>query len=231
MALGKTFAYDELFKIRSSFSNHRFENGVIYIDDFYENADDIYEMINQRSIPMWKYNPERDSENGTRYTDARIVDKIGHPTRLWEMELNRILDLCRQYWWKGNYYYDDLFEVNCFQTIEEFDTKYQHYPHIDSELSTPDELATLNMLIYLDKVEDGGTAVYNGEWISNNEAQQLLYPVGDLFEIDHIIEHKFNRCVIFPGNRMHGAWIDDYNNYTDGNWRLTQVRFFHPSNN
>ena len=230
MALQKTFAYDELFKIRPSFNNHEFddEHKVLIIDDFYENAEDIYEAINQRSYPMWKYSPERDSENGERYLDARIVDKIGHPTRLHNMEMQRVLNLCRQYWWKGDYHWADLFEVNCFQTITEYDTNYQHYPHIDSELSCPDEFATLNMLIYLDKEENGGTAIYGGEWISNNEDKALLYPVEDLFNLEHVIEAKFNRCVIFPGNRMHGAWCDDYAAYSGDKWRFTQVRFFHP---
>jgi len=36
--------------------------------------------------------------------------------------------------------------------------------------------------------------------------------------------------VIFPGNRMHGAYIDDYNKYLE-NWRFTQVTFFHPEEN
>jgi len=58
----------------------------------------------------------------------------------------------------------------------------------------------------------------------------LLYPVEDRFTIERIIPHKFNRCVIFPGNRMHGAYIDDYNKYKD-NWRFTQVTFFHPEGN
>lgn len=233
MALGKTWTYDELFKIRPSFDNHVFDkkNEVIIIDDFYENPEDIHEMISQRGYPMWKYNPERDSENGKRYNDARIVDKIGHPTRLHHMEMQRVLDLCRKYWFKGEYYWDDLFEVNCFQTLTEFDPTYQHYPHIDSPVYETNEASTLNMLIYLDKIEDGGTAVYGGEWISNNEDKALLYPVEELFNLEHVIEHKFNRCVIFPGNCMHGAYINDYKNYCDDRWRFTQVRFFHPQGN
>ena len=32
-------------------------------------------------------------------------------------------------------------------------------------------MATLNMLVYMDKEEDGGTAIYGGEWITNREEQ------------------------------------------------------------
>ena len=86
------------------------------------------------------------------------------------------------------------------------------------------------MLVYMDKEEDGGTAVYDGEWITNDENMSLLYPVEDRFTIERIIPHKFIRCVIFPGNRMHGAYIEDYNKYKD-KWRFTQVIFYHPEGN
>tara|TARA_B100001121_G_C18648161_1_gene602713 strand:- start:1018 stop:1344 length:327 start_codon:yes stop_codon:yes gene_type:complete len=88
-------------------------------------------------------------------------------------------------------------------------------------------LSTLNFLVYLDKEEDGGTAVYDGEWITNDEDMSLLYPVEERFSIERVIPAKFNRAVIFPGNRMHGAYIEDYNKYID-NWRFTQVLFYRP---
>ena len=141
------------------------------------------------------------------------------------------MDICRRYFWKGEYSFQSIIEVNCFQTIEVFDNKLQHYPHIDSELDCASNQATLNMLVYLDKEEDGGTAIYGGEWIHNDEQHNLLYPVEDLFTVEHIIPAKFNRCVIFPGNRLHGAWIDDYNKFTGDKWRYTLVRFFHPWGN
>ena len=84
------------------------------------------------------------------------------------------------------------------------------------------------MLVYLDKEEDGGTAVYEGTWITNNEQESLLYPVEDDFVLERVIPAKFNRCVVFPGNRLHGAYINDYNKYTGDKWRFSQVTFFHP---
>ena len=63
----------------------------------------------------------------------------------------------------------------------------QHYPHIDSALNTPDHLSTLNMLVYLDKQEDGGTAIYDGEWITNDENMALLYPVEERFNLRQVI--------------------------------------------
>ena len=45
-------------------------------------------------------------------------------------------------------------------------------------------MATLNMLVYMDKEEDGGTAIYGGEWITNREEQGLLYRVEDRFKLE-----------------------------------------------
>ena len=70
--------------------------------------------------------------------------------------------------------------------------------------------------------------MYGGEWITNDEAHSLLYPVEERFTIEHIIPAKFNRAVIFPGNRLHGAYIEDYTKYSGDKWRFSQVQFFHP---
>jgi hypothetical protein len=214
--------------MKGSFADAKFDGFCLTIDDFYENAEDLYQHLTNRDYPMWKYNPESPTRNVIDYYDCRIVDKVGHPTRIYETEHQRILDVCRRYWHKGEYNWSRLYEFNCFKTGEITNSRFQHYPHIDSKLDMPDNCATLNMLVYLDKEEDGGTAVYDGEWITNDENMNVLYPVEERFNIRTMIKAKFNRCVIFPGNYMHGAWIDNYNKYID-NWRFTQVTFFHPN--
>ena len=225
--MNKVYSNDELYRL-SPVLKPEFRDGVIYIDDFYENAEDIYDMITSRSYPLWKYNAEAgETRNGVDYYDCRIVDKNGHPTREYFNEHNRILDICRKHWHKGDYSWDMIYEFNCFKPINEISNDLQHYPHIDSTLGTPDENSTLNFLVYMDKVEDGGTAVYGGEWVTNDENINLLYPVEERFSIEKVIEHKFNRAVIFPGNCMHGAYINDYSKYKD-DWRFTQVTFYSP---
>lgn len=224
----KTFILDDLFKFSSNF-NAEFDGFALTIDNFYENAEDLHDWIQNRQYPMWKYSKERPSRNGIDYNDCRITDKIAHPTRIYESEMERLLNLCRKYFHKGEYNWDRIYEFNCFQTLSVFDIKMQHYPHTDSELNCPDDESTLNMIVYMDKQESGGTAVYNGTWLSNDEQLNVLYPVEERFEIERIIPAKFNRCVIFPGNRIHGAWIEDYNKYSGDSWRFTQATFFHPS--
>ena len=225
----KVYAMDELFK-QSPVLDHTFdeETQVLTIDNYYENPEAIYEWLCNRQYPLWKYNSERQTMNGVNYNDCRITDKVAHPTRIYFAEMERLLNICRLYFHRGEYNWDMIQEFNIFQTIGVYDTKVQHYPHIDSELSTPDETSTLNFLVYLDKEESGGTAVYGGEWITNDESHNLLYPVEERFTIEHIIPAKFNRAVVFPGNRLHGAYIDDYTKYSGDSWRFSQVQFFHP---
>ena len=99
--MNKVYSNDELYRL-SPVLKPEFRDGVIYIDDFYENAEDIYDMITSRSYPLLKYNAEAgETRNGIDYYDCRIVDKNGHPTREYFNEHNRILDICRKHWHKG----------------------------------------------------------------------------------------------------------------------------------
>ena len=49
-----------------------------------------------------------------------------------------------------------------------------------------------------------------------------------VFDVKNIIPAKFNRLVMFPGNCLHGGYIEDYSKYSGDNWRYSQVTFFHP---
>tara|TARA_A100001015_G_scaffold38437_1_gene42271 strand:- start:7672 stop:8367 length:696 start_codon:yes stop_codon:yes gene_type:complete len=229
--MNKAFITDDLFEISKKI-DPQWDGHTITIDNFYENAEDIYEWLENQQYPLWKYNPDRETQkNGVEYNDCRLVSRIPHITRRFTQKMDMIYDICRQYFWKGDYdLHDNVYEFNCFQTLKHFDSTLQHFPHIDSKLDTPNELSTLNMIVYLDKEESGGTACYHGEWIKNDESRNLLYPVKDIFELERIIPAKFNRCVIFAGNRIHGAWIDDYNKYSEesGKWRYNHVNFLIP---
>jgi hypothetical protein len=197
------------------------------IDNFYEDPEAVYNHLSRREIPLWKYNEERESPNGRDYIDARIVDKIGHPTRLYDNSIERVLDICREKWHKGRYDWSHLIEVNCFKTINVFDTHLQHYPHIDGNFEDADDEAVINCLVYLDKQDNGGTAVYENSWAPNMEHAGLLQPVEEMMDLKCIIPAKYNRAVLFTGNKMHGAYITDYNAFVDY-YRYTQVYFFHP---
>lgn len=224
----KTHDVVELLKFRDV-RDYVFEDNCIVIDDFYENIEDIHDYLTSRnSYPLWKYDAESDTRNSIDYNDCRVIDKIAFPNRVITSRYENLLNVCRKFYHRGEYHFDWVFEVNCFQTKTVFDSNLQHYPHIDSDFGAPDDFCTLNMIVYLDKQEDGGTAVYDGAWIRNNESINLLYPVEEEFELNKVIEHKYNRCVIFPGNRLHGAYINNYESYSGDKWRYAQVNFFVP---
>ena len=95
---------DELFK-QSPVLEHTFdkETQVLTIDNYYENPEAIYEWLCNRQYPLWKYNPERQTMNGVNYNDCRIADKVAHPTRIYFAEMERLLNICRLYFHRGEY--------------------------------------------------------------------------------------------------------------------------------
>lgn len=223
----KHYSYDSFLELSENWQI-TYDGTALVIDNFYKNAEEIYEHLCNRDYPMWKYDKDITTKNGVNYKDCRILDLIPFPNNLYLSQFEKIIELCRKHWWQGGYKWQPTFEINCFQTINIFDNKLQHFPHIDSELNGLDNQATLNMLVYLDKEENGGTAIYEGNLIKNNEQKNLLYPVKEKFNIKKIIKSKFNRCVIFTGNKLHGAYIEDYTKYVD-KWRFTQIIFLRPN--
>ena len=204
------------------------ENGVLYIDNLYENPDAIYDWLEKQDVALWKYSEERQSRNTQDYLDCRVIHKIGYPTRLYGNQMDMLTNICRQYWWPHGYQWDECYEFNAFQSLKDHGKEIQHYPHIDSALDSQDKDSVINCIVYMDKVANGGTAIYEGTWVTNEEEVNLLYPVGELFDIKEVIPAKFNRLVMFPGNQLHGGYIDDYSKYMGDSWRYTQVTFFHP---
>lgn len=226
----KPVLLDEIMRLGSNLDIRR-EDFVLYIDNFYETPDLVYEWLESQPYPYWKYTGG-ETRNGKDYNDCRIAQRMpGFGNALERQKFATILKLCQENFWKGKYRFDFIYEFNCFQTITVFDRKLQHYPHIDSSMLDSDDCTTLNMLVYMNKDENGGTAFYDGELIPNNEAENVLYPVEERFKLERIIPAKYNRCVIFPGNRLHGAYIEDYKPYSVENngWRYSQVLFIHPS--
>ena len=208
----KVYSNDTLFRFSEKLEP-RMEDGVIYIDNLYEDPEAIYEWLENQDRPLWKYSEERQSANTVDYLDCRIIHKIGFPTRLYNNQMDMLTNICRKYWWTGDYYWDECYEFNAFQSLKDHGPEIQHYPHIDSALDSPDSNSVINCIVYMDKVANGGTATYEGTWITNREEVNLLYPVGELFDVKNIIPAKFNRLVMFPGNCLHGGYIDDYSKY------------------
>ena len=66
-----------------------------------------------------------------------------------------------------------IYEFNCFSFINDISNEITALLTLTQ--NSNDEAQLLNFLVYMDEVEDGGTAVYGGEWVTNDENINLLY--------------------------------------------------------
>lgn len=220
------------------------DSGVVYIDNFYKYPEQIYSWLNNQAKPLWKYNENLDTKNAIDYYDCRINTARNDDQVYWNEFLEYIMEIINNIWSNQSYEFDDFFEINCFKTININDTKLQHFPHLDLDDETGDDYpagthtihpkeyyknAWINCIVYLDKEEAGGTARYSGTAIDNNEHKNLMFNYVDNKNVKlyDVIPSKFNRCVLFQGISLHGAYIDNYKKYLD-KWRYSQISFFRP---
>ena len=95
--MSKCYDNDILFRPSEKWEP-QWDGEVLTIDNFYENADAIYQWLTNQDYPLWKYNPESSTRNNVDYRDARLIHKIGHPSRQYHGNMERLLDICRKYW-------------------------------------------------------------------------------------------------------------------------------------
>jgi len=196
-----------------------FEDNVIYIDNYYKNYEEIYEVLTNMPVPRWKW-IKGPSNNFKNYYDCRPVfhnDVVG-PT--WEGRIEWLCSLIDKYY--GNqpsiYLKDPHYEFNYFKHIKDLPSKnMQFHPHVDTPFAS---------IIYLDKVCSGGTMVYNMDAKPrlNKEGENLFFDVSQ-WEQSKLIEARPNRHVIFNGTQYHGGFIADHSKYVD-DWRINQVIFY-----
>ena len=94
LCMNKTYAIEDLYKMSGKL-DHSYDGLTVTIDNFYENAEDLYDHLMGRQYPMWKYNSERQSPNGIEYNDCRIVDKTGRPCagRVYDFKHSKFQDV------------------------------------------------------------------------------------------------------------------------------------------
>lgn len=213
----KPIILDELFEINDGLTPE-FNDGVIIIDNFYKNYDEIHDMLNNCSVPRWKCG--LGSRNFIDYYDCRLKIGNDHHGKSFTTKINSLASLIK-------YFYNDPrnielkfgeeYEFNIYQNIKkDIPNTLQHFPHTDT---------CYNVIVYLDKICSGGTCIYPTiDALHNSEEQNLLF---DVINYDKfIINSKPNRMVIFEGTKYHGGYIEDHNSYMNQNWRINQVMFF-----
>ena len=213
------FIVEELFKLNPN-SKITYHTDWVCIDDFYEDIDKIQKAFEHMYVESWKMSQW--SRNFKDYYDCRPTFANWEP--LQEMinarlkPLNKLIGQLVSWQDVG---IEKSLAFNVFKHKKEnLPLTMQHHPHYDTDM--------LNVLTYIDKHADGGTAIYEDIDVENKEGSNLIIDVSK-YKIKEIIPAKPNRCVIFSGNKLHGAYINDNNIYYN-NWRITQATIVRPGN-
>jgi len=206
------FVVEELFALNPNSKISYYEDWVC-IDDFYTNIDQIQSLFENMPVESWKMS--KWSRNFKDYYDCRPAFANWEPSK--EMidarlePLNRLVG--RLVGW-DDVAMEKSLAFNVFKHKKQnLPNTMQHHPHYDRNM--------VNILIYIDAVADGGTALYENEEIENREGANLIVDVSK-YKIKEIIPAKPNRCVIFSGNQLHGAYIENNDTYYY-NCRITQA--------
>ncbi len=208
------FVPEELFQ-PSADPQVRFDDGVLIVDNWYEDFAGVKQVLGNMPVPRWKWSP--DGRNFVDYYDCR-PSIPGH----WVTDrafngVNRVLSYIRTFFRDGDplRLMNHLYEFNYFRNIKrDVPNTRQHHPHTDFRY---------NCLVYVDEICSGGTALYEKAAVPNTEDRDLLYDVSGLRK--RIIPAKPNRLVVFNGHQLHGGYIEDHNAYLD-DWRINQIMFF-----
>ena len=212
----KPFIVDQLFELNDELGI-AFIDDVIYIDNFYKNYEQIYELLNNISVPNWKICPE--SKNFIDYYDCSYVVDNFRCSKKYAHGMIMIGDLISKFFKEEKKFVPNSTncKFNVFKNITyNRSNNLQHFPHIDT---------VYNAIVYLDKISSGGTALYPDiEQLHNTEQIDLFYNTSSINK--KIIQAKPNRLAIFKGEQYHGGYIEDHNAYTGENWRINQVMFF-----
>ena len=213
------FIVEELFKLNPN-SKITYHTDWVCIDDFYEDIEKIQKAFEHMYVESWKMSQW--SRNFKDYYDCRPTFANWEP--LQEMinarlkPLNKLIGQLVSWQDVG---IEKSLAFNVFKHKKEnLPLTMQHHPHYDTDM--------LNVLTYIDKHADGGTAIYEDIDVENKEGANLIIDVS-AYKIKEIIPAKPNRCVIFSGNKLHGAYINDNNIYYN-NWRITQATIVRPGN-
>lgn len=215
----RAFLQHYLFEINDNLKVEKNKTGpyeYLSIDNFYKRPEEIYTMLTESWVQSWKNNIN--GNNFREYFDCRSffpIVQYGFENESKTTDyLKSILPLeglsCNGIC------------TNIFSWINTPPSNIQFMPHQDS---------SLNILIYLDKINSGGTALYE-------KMPHVDYPEEIDIRVDiskekinhYVIPSFFNRCVIFDGNIPHGGFIENHSKYSNRNWRYNVVYFFEKKN-
>lgn len=211
--MDEPFDVEEVFEPNIDLTPTYYDN-YIAIDDYYKHPDLINKMLVSMPKEKWKQHPE--SRNWIDYYDTRPYFNNSYPVHEKCYKRHQfIYQLIRERYGWDNVRFNRSLTFNVFKHIAKGRGKeFQHHPHKDKN--------GINTLVYLDKYESGGTALYRDHPDHiDREDIDLIIDISK-YSMVEVIPHKFNRMVIFHGDLLHGAYIQD-NSVYENNWRITQA--------
>jgi hypothetical protein len=210
----KPIIAEDLFVLNDNLQP-QFDGEVIIIDNIFKNFEEIVEVCYNMPVEQWKTSPT--SRNFKDYYDCRPVFNNFYPNEAKiNKRLNTLFSLIDYYYKSPNRITTSKgFNFNYFKSkLLNIPPNLQHTPHRDS---------AYNCVFYIDPYENGGTALYEEAHIDGWDGDNLFYDISNL-KIKKIISSKPNRGVIFPGDILHGGYIENHNIYYN-NWRINLVNF------
>lgn len=215
----------ELLQINPNWELKTSESGRYhYIDDFYTSIDLIEEYIDNQFVLNWKDESHRnrqeyETRNFKDYYDCRIEEYNTHHDLHERFKLDLVAANPTAFSTRRFKEDRNIISFNVFSDITgDLGDNIQQFPHFDRDL--------INVIISIDKISKGGTALYySSEYFENTEYIDLRCDISNC-QILEIIPSIRNRAVLFDGNFLHGAYIEkDTYLYSKGNWRMNQILF------
>ena len=218
----KPFVAERLFKPNYSWEMETHENYIV-IDNFFEDFDSIYDYMYNSHHENWKIGSNE--RNFIDYYDCRTVINNTWPDQ-------ELIDKRMEYYFQlGKFCAPDI-PVSIQRTFS-FNIWSIVTPEVSKDLQViPHKERALNMVVYLDKISSGGTALY---YETDEKMMQHMKDAGDgdletynLMDISglnfEVLQSKPNRCVIFDGNIWHGMYVEDHDKYRD-EWLYNYCHF------
>jgi|TARA_R110001592_G_scaffold142319_2_gene364351 hypothetical protein len=212
------FIPEDLFELNNNIQP-KFDKEVIVIDNVFKNYQNILDICYNLPVEQWK--TSSNSRNFKDYYDCRPRFSNWFPNQQKiQNRLSTLLSITNEHYnLNGDITSEGDFNFNYFKHLKQNVSKdYQQYPHYDEYF---------NVIFYIDPFENGGTALYENINLQNKEEENLLFNISNL-KIENIVNSKPNRCVIFPGYKLHGGYIENHDVYYY-NWRINLVHFFKKS--
>ena len=191
---------------------------IVIIENFFKYPDEIKRMLDQSWVTSWKNSPT--SKNFVDYYDCRFdlsgditsFRSDGYQSLIRELADTELGIRCSNY--------EVATSFNIFQWLNPPASQHiQSRPHTDGR-------GLLASIVYLDKYSNGGTAFYTKyKELDYTEEDDIRYDIHKHADLTEVVEANFNRCVIYPGEYPHGAYINDHKIYTGENWRMNMVMF------